>query len=743
MQDLTLQLLARDAWVWGLVLIPALALAFFAYYRILAPVSSSTRIVLWLLRGLAFVLVIFALWQPTLSYVVPDSGKPRLALLVDRSGSMVLPASEQQFANRGEEAEARARAVAEELGSDYALEWFEFGERLVPADSAGSREGHTAIGGALEEVLVRSAARPVHGVVLVSDGVNTAGRDPVRIAKGSSVPIFTLPVGPANSPPDLEIRRIETNARAFAGEPLPLDVVVSSSGLEGQAGRIQILEDGELIEEREFEVLGDRGLEQALRFEIHPHAPGWRKYEVRAAVGDEAVPINNRREVAVEVLERKTRVLVVGDAIDWDLGFLRQTFSADTTLAYAYLVRAEGGTYRASGDKPPRTLPVSLAELEDYAAVVLVSTGRAPLPDGFLEAAGGFVARGGGLLILGGPPEGGSWSQVDGFQRILPAKAVSRPVASGSLLSVEVATQGLRHPITALRDNPTQGAALFASLPPIWKTPWALESAGNGRELLSFRGEGPGRAALVAGFGDRGKVAWLAGRGLWRWRLTAAGSDLPPRIYEDFFLGTIRWLAEPAIRERFQIEPGRRVYANGESIDFLANLWNESLQPIGDASITVEVVPDSSARETSAAPPEVSSLERNMRLELSAAGESGAYEGRGRGLAPGAYRYRARAEGSDGTALGSAAGVFWVETMGPEFARIATDRETLRQIATESAGRVVEPAALSGLGEQIPELLRRVGRVREIDVWNHWLLFAIFVLVLSMEWFLRRRRGLA
>jgi hypothetical protein len=33
--------------------------------------------------------------------------------------------------------------------------------------------------------------------------------------------------------------------------------------------------------------------------------------------------------------------------------------------------------------------------------------------------------------------------------------------------------------------------------------------------------------------------------------------------------------------------------------------------------------------------------------------------------------------------------------------------------------------------------------VREWDLWNHWLLLASFVVVLSAEWFLRRRRGLA
>ena len=748
MNDVTLQLLAHDVWVWALVLLPALCLAFWAYYRILAPLSPPARVVLWILRGLAFVLVIFALWQPTLSYRVPDTGKPRLAMLVDRSGSMSLPASNSTFPDRGDEARTRAREVAAELGDGYTLEWFDFGARIEPSfrDSMAVSEGPTSIGGALEEVLVRSAAQPVHGIVLVSDGVNTSGRDPVRVAKGSPVPVFTVPVGPESALADLEIRRVQTNTRAFAGEPLPIEVVVSSSGLEAEKGRLQLLADGEILEEREFEVLGDKGLEQALRFEIQPTRPGWTRYEVRALVGNDAVPENNVREIAVEVMERKTRVLVVSDAIDWDFGFLRQTFDADTTLGYAYLVRTQGESYRGSGNKAPSSLPTRAEEFEEYAAVVLVSSGSASFPEPFLQSLGRFVSRGGGLWIVGGPAQSGSWSRVDGFQRILPARAVDRPGSGSSVSEVELVSQGMRHPITALRDNPSQTAALFASLPPIWRTGQGLELKGNGRELLAFRGTGPGRSALVAGFGDRGKVVWLNARGLWRWRLTAAGSDLPPQLFADFALGTIRWLAEPAIRDRFQVEPGRRVYPNGESVSFLANLWDTSLQPIEDATVVVEVTPDSAGTgpsgeatrlETSLPPPDP------LRIEMEPSSEPGAYEGRGPGLAPGTYHYRAHAVSGTGNDLGVSEGVFWVETMGPEFARIVSDRETLRQIAAESAGAVVEPATLSKLVDQIPDAIRRVGRVHEVDLWNHWALFALFVLLLSTEWFLRRRRGLA
>ena len=61
-------------------------------------------------------------------------------------------------------------------------------------------------------------------------------------------------------------------------------------------------------------------------------------------------------------------------------------------------------------------------------------------------------------------------------------------------------------------------------------------------------------------------------------------------------------------------------------------------------------------------------------------------------------------------------------------------------------GRVEALKVDLGVYKDDPSLLNfnvSADRVREVDLWNHWALFALFVLLLSTEWFLRRRRGLA
>jgi hypothetical protein len=733
--QLSIQLLSAHLWRWMLLLIPALALAFWSYHGLLAPLSRPARASLWVLRGLAFLIVLFALWQPVATVRSATSGQPSLAIVLDRSGSMSLPASSPEFgADRAEEVTRVAARLDAELSGDYRLRWYGFRDDLEPLDPDSVQSGGgTSIGQALEGVLVRNASDPVSGVVLVSDGVHTLGRDPLRVARVAPVPVFTVAVGPEDSASDLEIRRVQSNRRAFAGEPLPLRVVLSSSGMAGRTVQVEVRSGDRVEETRTLTIEGGQGLEQELSFTLRPRQPGLELYEVTAQVEGDSIPENNRRQIAVEVQDRKTQVLCVANAIDWDFGFLRNALEADTTLAYSFLVRTGSRGFQPLPGSKLEALPTSLGQLNDFAAVLLVSM-DADWPSAFLDLTAGFVRQGGGLLVLGGPGTGDGWRQAAQFQRILPAEFA--PISSRNArtpVAVQLTAQGMRHPVTQLRDNPAEAAQLFASLPPIWHAGGALLVRGSGRSLLDFQIEGEGaRSAFAVSFAERGKSAWMAGRGWWRWRLTAAGTGVSETLYPEFVGGLVRWLAEPAVRERFHVEPGKRVYSSGEAAGFAAALYDAAFAPIDAATVEIRIFAEGDSTRTELA-----------KLSLGAGSDPGSYEGEGPSLSPGEYRFEATATAESGSELGHTEGKFWVEPMGPEFARTSSDRDLLRQIAAQSQGKFGDLASISELVEAIPSSIRQIMRVREIDLWNHWILFALFVLVLSTEWFLRRRRGLA
>lgn len=727
-----LHFLAPSPWAWALLAVPAIAIAFWAYYGLLAPLSRPARWVLWCLRGAALLLVVFALLQPVLTLVLPDSGDPDLVLLVDTSASMGLPDGDGPE-TRAEAALRIVHDLESRLGDRFRIHRYAFSDSPVPLPEGHVPQpaGNTGIGTALEELRGHAGSRPMNGVILLSDGVNTVGRDPVRLAAASTVPVFTVAFGPESPPDDLEIRTVRANPTAFAGEPMPIRAVLSSSGLSGKKVRIVAEQEGRLLDAKEIELPGD-GLEQEISLEVTPVSPGLNLYEVRVEGSVDQVPENDLRQVAVEVLERKTQILIISNRLDWDFAFMRRTLEADTTLSYSYLVRTAEDHLDSFGTLGRERWPASRGDLRDYAAVMLTGFDEAGPPPETRSALAEFVRQGGGLFLLGGPDRQGGWTEHGDLRHVLPGRVGALRAVPGRLAPVSVTMDGQRHPATAVHANPAETAHLWSTLPPVWNMGGGLEVSPQARTLLEYRpSSGPRMPMLAASFHERGKTAWLHGQGIWRWGFTSAGVAAAADVYRPFLLGLVRWLAEPAVRDQFQAAPAKRVYQNGEPVAFLAGLWDEAFRPVSGARIRVEVESDADSASV-------------LRMELRPGTEPGRYDAEGPALPPGAYTYQAEALDPSGNRMADrAAGRFWVETMGPEYSRTWADRQTLARIAEESGGISVEASALEPLFAMIPDAVRRTGRIAERDIWNDWILFAAFILVLSVEWFLRRRRGLA
>jgi hypothetical protein len=732
MDRISLELLSTNAGLW-IALVPVfIAVAIWVYYRTAAPLERPTRTVLRLLRGLAFLLVLFVLAEPVLTLILPEPGKPGLAVLVDDSASMRTHRSATDSASRADEAASLAKRIDAELSRHFRLDWFRFDTELIPADEPPVPEmtGNTALGGALEAIAARQGSRPVGGVLLISDGVNTVGADPVGEARNTGIPIYPIHVGGDQAPAEVKILQVRSNPIAFAGEPTPIEVELASTGMAGEAVEVRIEDQGRVLASEKLTLGAGVGVERAVRLDVRPRIPGRRRYEVRLVGVEDPVPQNDQRSVAVQVQERKTRVLVLEGRLDWDHTFLRRTLSADSTFAYRFLISDRSGRWvPASARGAP---PDGPGNLNDYAAVIL-----GELPEGALDARfyanlARYVERGGGLLVLGGR-EGIARLRTGSLARLLPAEVSSR-APSQRALPVRVEVAGLTHPVTSLRDRPAHTERIWSSLPPIWPSPDRLRPKPQSSVLLSFVDASGDEPALVVGFAGEGKAALLAAHDFWRWEFLVRGAATEAAdAFGDFTLRIVRWLAEPTVRDRFLAEPVRGVFQNGEAPEFQARVWDDSYQPVSDARIELRVVPADSNLAALGA----------ETIELRPRGFEGNYAGRSQPLAPGGYRFIAEAFGAeDARPLGRVESSFWVDENGPEFLRLNPDRGTLEQIARASGGKATDAAGIGEIIAKLPDVVRKTGRIREIELWNHLALFIAFVVVLSIEWFLRRRRGM-
>lgn len=732
MSQVSLEFLSGHRWLW-LCLAPALvAAAVWFYYRTLAPLDAPRRNLLRLLRALAFLTVLFALAQPVLTLVLPEQGKPGLAVLVDGSASMGLPASNPSLATRGVEGAEAAARLQEALKRGFRLDWFSFGSALRTTDGppAPSADGNTAIGDCIEALGTKQGARPVSGVVLITDGVNTSGADPIGAAREAGVPIFPVRIGSGASPTDARVLQVRSDPVAFVGEPAAVEVVLASSGMAGRTLELRIEDQGRVLGTRSISFGSGEDVEQSIRLDVRPMTPGARRWEIRLVGASDAVAVNDARSVAVRVMERKNRILVVEGRLDWDFTFLRRVLAPDSTFAYRFLLADREGRWL-----PPRAgqPAVGPGDLRDYAAIVLGEVPAGALGGGFYAELARYVDQGGGLLVLGGRT---GIMRLRGTPLESKLPATVRPgTREDAPVAVRLEPAGLNHPLTALEDSPARAETVWSTLPPIWPSPDRLTPQPGASVLLSVSRHGGVDPVLVAGYSGQGKVVLLDAHDFWRWEfLTHASIQPPVGAFREFALRTVRWLAEPTIHDRFVAEPVRGVFENGEQPEFTARVWDEAYAPILDARVHVRVTSADSGR--AGVPP--------REFELRPRAGDGTYAGQTEPLPPGAYRVVAEARKGDADApLGRSESTFWVDANGPEAVRLRPDIAACEQIARASGGISVGLDGLDDLIARLPSAIRHVGRVREIELWNHIALFISFVALLGVEWWLRRRSGLA
>jgi hypothetical protein len=110
-------------------------------------------------------------------------------------------------------------------------------------------------------------------------------------------------------------------------------------------------------------------------------------------------------------------------------------------------------------------------------------------------------------------------------------------------------------------------------------------------------------------------------------------------------------------------------------------------------------------------------------------------------LPPGKYRLKAEAELPDRTITSKALDLS-VSEVSVEFRRVAQDRGNLQRLAGQSGGRYVDPEKIDEMAAHIPLKDKIVASTAEISFRMSGWVFTAILLLLGLEWTIRKRYGM-
>src|SRR5258705_4015810 len=292
--------------------------ALITYRSVGANGRTRDRVVLTVLRMAALALVVFCLYRPTLVVKAAIPQQNVVAVLLDDSRSMQIadwtdnqPRAEflrQQFA-------ANTSPLLKALSDRFLVRVFRFSTTAGRVNSvkdltfAGSQ---TKIGTALDGVRDELAGLPVAGVVLVTDGADTSEgslTNTLLNLKAEKLPVFTVGVGSAKLPRDIQIDRVSTPRTVLKGASLLVDAVITQSGYAGQTITLDVEDDGRIVGSQKVQLPVD-GSPAAVRVRATASEPGPRVFSFHVAPQQgEVVTQNNVRESLVDVRDTKAQIL--------------------------------------------------------------------------------------------------------------------------------------------------------------------------------------------------------------------------------------------------------------------------------------------------------------------------------------------------------------------------------------------------------------------------------------------------
>jgi uncharacterized membrane protein len=743
----------------GLRLHPLLLIAclllfgLFIYFVYIRPRVRLARPVLWglvTLRTALFALLLFMLLRPV---VVVPSVIPRssfVALLADDSRSMQLadaPGGESRLEAMKRTLLSPKSSFLARLQERFKTDLYSFsGElaKLKPGDELYGEGTASDPVGAIQEAVKRSTGIPLSAVVLVSDGSANVARDlagELRDLRARNLPVYTVGVGSTQSFRDAELVRVNAPRRVLVGSSAAVSALVRLSGYGASRVLIAMSEDGRALKTEEFSLRGDET--EAVNLEIVPTTPGQHRYTFEVTPLDGELTLdNNRQEALIEVIEGPLKVLYLEGEPRWEHGKLRAALSRnEKNVTLVSILRSGENKFYRQGVTGEGELvsgfPQTEEELFAYQGLVLGSVEAGFFSAEQLRNIEAFVARrGGGLLALGGRNafDGGKYAGTplaDLLPLSLGGGAGQAADQGAPVFKPALTLRGQSHAVTRLSEDRALSPKIWNDLPLV-SVPEVLTGVKPGAVvLLEARRATGGQTAsapiplLAQQRYGRGQTLALTASDTWRWQMKM---DSKSNAHETFWRQMLRYLVSSA-PEQWEVSAERDVYDLNDPVRIVAGIRDKKYNPISDARATVRITKPSGA-----------SLE--VPLRFTARDDANLYTGEFRTDELGRHRLELNAT-APGLGQLTAQSEFLVAELNREFHDTAQNADLLKRIAAETGGKYYTLDQVESLiGDLTYRKTDNSERVTK-DLWDMPVNFLLLVGLLSGEWFLRKREGLA
>ncbi|MFW5792892.1 MAG: hypothetical protein ACOCWC_01310 [Bacteroidota bacterium] len=656
--------------------------------------SSLQTKLLATFRFLVVFIISILILAPVLELYTKSVEDPIIVFVDDNSESIELAYKDNDYLKNYDN---RRDELLDLLRQDYQVQEYVFGESFRRKDTVETSDKLTDMSVIFQGINDFYSNRNVGAVILASDGIYNQGVNPVYFAREMQFPVYTVALGDTLIKRDLSISKVSHNDISYLGNLFPVEIVVEARKSDGSSSKLSISKNGENVFSKIITFSSDHDFENVL-VELEAQKTGIQKYEISIApLDNESNLDNNKKEFFIDVIDSRQKILILADSPHPDIGAIKQTIEDNENYEISHQQISE---FEESTEAYNLIIFHQLPSKRISAHPVISEVINSNIPVLFI------VGANTNLIALSNLNAGMAIQQRSGEYNNAQA-ALNQ---SFSLFSIS-----------------SEVEKLSPLMPPLY-SPFAVYKTTPATNTFIFQKIGNVKTddPLIA-FSDISgkKYGFICGEGLWRWRLNNFLREKNHNYFNEIILKIVQYLSVKEDKSLFRISTQNLVYEN-EAVTFEAELYNASYELINEPEVSLTITDESG---------------NTFDYEFSRT--SNAYILDAGTFSPGNYSYKAKT--LVGNETFEAKGEISVAELNLEAINTVANHSIMYRIANESDAEMVYPDNMNELAESIKNrddirgLIYMHTDYSELINWKS--LFFVILILLAVEWFIRKRSG--
>lgn len=656
-----------------------------------------TKPALAFLRALSVAAIAALLLSPFIKTIKEDTQEAIVLVAQDHSSSVTSEMSDSEVA----QFIANSTAMVDKLGSKYETKRISFGESVKEGSLDTFTQQVTNLSSLIDYINDNYADQNLGALIISTDGIYNEGKNPIYSKLNMTAPIYTVAMGDTTRRKDLLVKNVFHNKIAYLGDKFSIQADVQAINADGANTKLKVQQmgtGGKVLKEEILTVKGDDYF-TTQDIILEANTTGNIKYRISVqGINNEVSSANNYKDIFIEVLDARQKILVLANSPHPDLGAVKSLITSNKNYEVD-IKYPQGNDYN----------------INDYNVVVLHNL---PSKENKIDSDLSQIKRRNisTLFIVGEQTDLTSFNSIQNI----------------------ISINGNSNALENVQADVIQNFSLFTTsddfkrklgqFPPLI-TPFGKYTAGATTQSLinqsisKVKTEYP----LLAFSNSEGKrQAVLAGEGIWKWRIFDYLQHDTYLVTQELINKTIQYLSLKDDKRKFRSSSTKNIYKENESIILDGQLYNENYESINDPEVNVTIT-NSEGKEFNFL------MNRTQDFYTLDAGR----------FAEGNYRYISR------TNLGGKAyedkGRFSVQSIQLENFDLTARHGMLRSLSEKYGGKLIYPDEMSTLATEIVEsdaikpVIFQSSKTQSI-MHLKWLFFVLAGLLI-LEWFIRRYMG--